>query len=82
MFTHATHTGHSRGHITHSDDHPKMKLTPEEQAIYDGQKGELLQRAMKTVVAYGELFGADRLVDLQAAPHMAMSWGSDAIEPF
>jgi predicted aconitase len=59
-----------------------MKLTLEEQEIFDGKKGELLQRAMKTVVAYGELFGATRLVDLQAAPHMAMSWGSDAVEPF
>lgn len=81
-FVHATHTGHSRKHVKHSDDHPKMKLTPEEQAIYDGKKGDLLQKSIKTIAAYGELFGAERLVDLDAAPHMAMSWGSDGVEPF
>ena len=82
MFTHTTHTGHSRSHVKHSDDHPKMELTPDEQEIMDGKKGDLLQKAMKTVVAYGELFGATRLIDLQHAPHLAMSWGSEAIEPF
>jgi predicted aconitase len=82
MFALTTHTGHSRAHVKHSDDHPKLKLTVEEQNILDGKKGELLQKAMKTLVAYGELFGATKLVDLQAAPHLAMSWGSDAVEPF
>jgi len=82
MFTHTTHTGHPRSHVKHSDEHPKLKLTPDEQEIMDGKKGDLLQKAMKTVVAYGELFGATKLVDLQAAPHLAMSWGSDAVEPF
>ena len=66
-FTHTSHTGHSKAHVKHSDDHPKLKLTPEEQEIYDGKKGELLQKAMKTVVAYGELFGAAKLVDLDHA---------------
>jgi hypothetical protein len=68
MFTQTTQTGHSRAHVKHSHDHPKVKLTPEEQEIFDGKKGEILQKAMKTVVAYGELFGATKLVDLQAAP--------------
>ena len=60
----------------------KMTLTTEEQAILDGEQGEQLQRAMKTVVSFGELFGATRLVDLQAAPHLAMSWGVESIAPF
>lgn len=30
-----------------------MKLTAEEQEIYDGKKGDVLQKAIKTVVAYG-----------------------------
>jgi predicted aconitase len=34
-----------------------MTLTTEEQAILDGEQGEQLQRAMKTVVTFGELFG-------------------------
>ena len=58
-----------------------MTLTAEEQAIYDGKKGDVLQKAIKTVVAYGQLFGADKLVDLGGAPHHAVSWGSDGLEP-
>ena len=80
-FTHTSHTGHSRAKVKPSDDHPKMKLTPDEQEIYDGKKGDLLQKAMKTVVAYGELFGAEHLVELGGAPHHAVSWGSNGIEP-
>lgn len=80
-----------RGHIeaeanfgaaTRADAQSVVRLTHEEQAIADGEKGELLQKAMRTVVAYGQLFGANRLVDLAGAPHMAMSWGTDAVEPF
>jgi hypothetical protein len=67
-FTPATHTGHSRSHVKASHDHPKVKLTAEEQEIYDGKKGDVLQKAIKTVVAYGELFGAEKLVDLGGAP--------------
>jgi predicted aconitase len=61
---------------------PKMVLTSEEQAILDGEKGPAMQKAMKTIVAYGELFGANRLVDLDHAPHIAMSWGTDVVVPF
>jgi predicted aconitase len=81
-FIHATHTGTSRAHVKHSDPQPKMQLTPEEQDIYDGKKGHLLQKSIKTVMQFGELFGATKLTDLDCAPHMAMSWGSDGVEPF
>jgi predicted aconitase len=80
-FTHTSHTGHSKAGALHSDPMPKLQLTADEQAIYDGKKGEALQKAIKTVVAYGELFGADRLVELGGAPHMAVSWGSNGVEP-
>ncbi len=80
-FTQTSHTGHSRAKVKPSDDHPKMKLTPEEQEIYDGKKGAELQKAIKTVVAYGELFGAEKLVDLGGAPHHAVSWGSNGVAP-
>lgn len=59
-----------------------LKLTDEEQGIIDGKQGELLQKIMQTVVNYGELFGATKLVDLDAAPHLAMSWGNDTVLPF
>ncbi len=41
-----------------------MYLTDEEKRILDGQQGEIKQRCMKFLVAYGEAAGADRLVDL------------------
>jgi predicted aconitase len=81
-FTLATHTGVSKKDAKPSDPQPKMKLTPEEQEIFDGKKGDLLQKALKSVVQYGEWFGAEKLVDLNGPVHMAMSWGSAAIEPF
>jgi predicted aconitase len=61
---------------------PMMALTAQEQAIMDGKQGLAMQKAMKTIVAYGELFGAKRLVDLDHAPHIAMSWGTDVVVPF
>ena len=39
-----------------------MNLTKEQQAILDGEKGEVLAQIMKTLVRYGELFGADSMV--------------------
>ncbi len=82
MFSLTTGTSYSFTGVKQSDDQPRMSLTAEEQEILDGKKGELLQKAMKTVVAYGELFSAEELVDLDHAPHIAMSWGTDAIVPF
>ena len=81
-FTLTTQTGASKKDAKPSDPQPKMKLTPEEQEIFDGKKGPLLQKALKTVVSYGEWFGAEKLVDLEGPIHMALSWGSGAIEPF
>ena len=39
-----------------------MILTPEQQAILDGSKGEVQAKVMKPLVMYGEAFGADKLV--------------------
>ena len=39
-----------------------MYLTPEQQAILDGSQGETLAKVMKTLVMYGETFGADKMV--------------------
>ena len=36
-----------------------MNLTKEQQAILDGEKGDVLARIMKTLIRYGELFGAE-----------------------
>lgn len=39
-----------------------MNLTKEQQEILDGKQGDILARIMKTLVRYGELFGADSMV--------------------
>ena len=39
-----------------------MFLNEEQQAILNGQKGETMAKVMKTLVMYGETFGAERLV--------------------
>jgi predicted aconitase len=44
-----------------------VRLTLEEQAIYDGKLGEGRQFAMKILTNIGELYGAGRLVDIQSA---------------
>ncbi len=59
-----------------------LQLTPDEQAILNGEQGDTLQKVMQTVVTFGELFGAEKLVDLKSAPHLAMSWGTDSVLPF
>ena len=35
-------------------------LTDEQQAILDGAKGETLAKVMKTLVMFGEAFGAEK----------------------
>ena len=40
-----------------------MILTKEQQAILDGAQGETLAKVMKTLVMYGETFGADKLAE-------------------
>ena len=39
-----------------------MYLTDEQQAILNGSKGETMAKVMKTLVMYGETFGADKMV--------------------
>ena len=41
-----------------------MILTPEQQAILDGEKGETMAKVMKTLVMYGDAFEAERLVPI------------------
>jgi len=60
----------------------KMTLTAEEQAVLDGKQGEVLSKAMKSVVAYGEAFGASKLVNIQGDQHMVTSFGANTIKPY
>ncbi len=60
----------------------KMKLTGEEKAILNGEKGHILQKIMKTVVLYGEAFDADMLIPITGKPHHFMSMGLKSGKPF
>ena len=43
-----------------------MFLTDEQQAILNGSKGETLAKVMKTLVMYGDTFGADKMVPVSS----------------
>ncbi|MGL6226146.1 MAG: aconitase X [Thermoguttaceae bacterium] len=59
----------------------KMQLTREEQAILDGQEGEIKAKILKTLVLYGEIFGAKRLVDITHEGHLVTSFGIGVMKP-
>ena len=59
-----------------------MYLTPEQQAILDGSKGETMAKVMKTLVQYGEIFGATKLVPVTSKyNHLVTSFGLKALGP-
>ena len=59
-----------------------MYLTPEQQHILDGGKGETLAKVMKTMVKYGEIFGAEKLVPVTSEyNHLVTSFGLKALGP-
>ena len=51
-----------------------MRLTREQEALAAGREGIALGLAMKTLIAYGEAFGAQRMVPIKSA-HVAVSFG-------
>ena len=59
-----------------------MYLTPEQQAILDGAKGETQARVMKTLVMYGDTFGADKMVPVSSKyNHLVTSFGLKMMGP-
>jgi predicted aconitase len=59
-----------------------LRLEPDEELLLLGGGGPLLQKIMKSVVLYGEAFGAERLAPVTGAPHFAMSFGASIITPY
>ncbi len=59
----------------------QMGLTQEEQDIMNGSKGEVLAKVMKIVVAHGNAFGADKLVELGGACHTSLYFGTPYMAP-
>ena len=59
-----------------------MKLTEEQQAIYDGANGETYAKVMQTLVRYGELFGASEMIPVTGEyGHLVTSFGLKVIHP-
>ena len=59
-----------------------MILTQEQQAILDGEKGETLAKVMKTLVMYGDAFGAEKLVPITSKyNHLVTSFGLKVMSP-
>ena len=57
-----------------------MELTREQQAILDGEQGEVMAKIMKTVVMYGDTFGATKLVPITSEyGHIVSSFGVSVI---
>ena len=59
-----------------------MFLTDEQQAILNGSKGEVMAKVMKTLVMYGETFGADKMVPVTSEyNHLVTSFGLKMMGP-
>ena len=59
-----------------------MILTPEQQALLNGEKGETMAKVVKTLVMYGDAFGAERMVPVTSKyGHTVISFGLKAIRP-
>ncbi len=59
-----------------------IELTEQQQAILNGEQGETLAKVMKTMVRYGEIFGATKLVPVTGKHnHLVTSFGLKALSP-
>ena len=59
-----------------------MYLTEEQQQILNGSKGETMAKVMKTVVMYGDAFGAEKLVPVTSKyNHLVTSFGLKMMSP-
>lgn len=59
-----------------------MELTKEQEEILQGSQGETMAKVMKTLIMYGEIFGADKLVPVTSRyNHLVTSFGLKALGP-
>lgn len=59
-----------------------MVLTSEQQAMLDGERGETMAKVVKTLVMYGDAFGAERMVPITGEQgHTVISFGLKAMKP-
>ena len=52
-----------------------MKLTEEQEAILNGSEGETTAKIMRTLVEFGDIFGAKRLAPVSTNEHLVTSFG-------
>lgn len=59
-----------------------MKLTKEQQALLDGSQGPEMAKVVKTLVMFGEAFGAERMVPVTSNfGHTVISFGLGVMKP-
>ena len=59
-----------------------MILTKEQQALLDGEQGETMAKIVKTLVMYGEAFGAEKMVPItNEYGHTVISFGIGVMTP-
>ncbi len=60
----------------------KMKLTDEQLGILNGERGETLAKVMETLVRFGDVFGAEKLVPVtHKQGHLVTSFGIGLLKP-
>lgn len=59
-----------------------MELTKEQQDILNGSKGDTMAKVLETMVRYGELFGATKMVPVTSKyNHLVTSFGMKTLSP-
>ncbi len=58
-----------------------MILTQDEQEILNGNQGPTLQKAMRTMVLYGEALEAERFVDIDWGGHFSIPFALPGVGP-
>jgi predicted aconitase len=60
----------------------KIQLTPEQSSMLNGDRGEAMAKVMKTLVMYGETFGAKRMLPVTSNyGHLVTSFGLSVMKP-
>jgi hypothetical protein len=58
-----------------------LQLTDEEREILEGKQGEAMRKALKSVVLYGQIFGAKNLAPVEGSVHLVTSFGIPLLKP-
>ena len=59
-----------------------MQLTERQKNISEGKEGEVKAKIMKTLIMYGETFGAEKMVDITSKyGHLVTSFGLSVMKP-